>query len=456
MGSKDEVDFASLPQERREGLGFALLSQVTVRTRNNLGRLQEHFDRMFKDLRDEHQELNTRILGLKDDLLQHADQNHAYIIEKMRKIESDSEDLKRLVNGLYDDTSVIKSTQQSLESNLDDKTNQIQSLFTLIDSTLGPLKNGIEQLLDQERENRSATLRDHAALKASITDLAKVIKQDKTSQTTELKRHMDAVLGQKSVKECRQDILINADQMQRLEAFETVMGTVMKASRGRCDHKDVTEGREGLEDARVFIRTYSLLSSYYKILHAKGGQTDHHMVITYFLQLLNQHASCHLQRRLLELCPEKVKEAKLPKSSNPPRIFIEYEGLVWHQVKHVVHNLGGLKRLQVAVNEQWTGPAQMSKKRKRTSADSSIDMLTHDETTIAKDNPPSTMRTVVEFTDAAGSRKPTHKYQADQHLPSPKNADSDDRKRSLRRGERVDYKPPRRLAEWVRSDDGRN
>ncbi|KAI1262940.1 hypothetical protein F5Y18DRAFT_137066 [Xylariaceae sp. FL1019] len=427
MGSQDEADAASLSGRHQvQSMALVLLSRETARTRDHLGALQERFDGIEKHLDNERQELNTRILSLKNDLLQHAERDRADINEQLHAIERGSENLERRTNEFNATVSDIKHTLQTLEMNVDNEAKEIQTRFALIDSSFDHMKNGFKQVLNQERENRSATLRDHAALKASIADLAKVIQKGETSQTGELKRHLDAVLAQQSEKRYRQDALVNADQEQRLEAYLTVMSTVMEVSRVHCDHKDVTEGKEGLEDARVFIQIYSLLSSYYKILHARPGQTNHHTVITYFLRILNQHASCYLQRRLLELCPENVNVANLPNGSNSPRIFINYEGLSWYQVKHVVHNLGGLGRLQVAVNEQWTGPAQVSKKRKRTSTSSRIGVP-------AQDLPSASQPTGV----------------AQNALP--KSIDSINRGRSLRGGQRVDYKPPRRLAEWVRS-----
>lgn len=77
-----------------------------------------------------------------------------------------------------------------------------------------------------------------------------------------------------------------------------------------------------------------------------------------FLNEINIHSSCALQRHLLNIYPKKVTLRPPEVSQQPPNIFIELLGMRWKDIRRAIPKIHDLRSLQWAVNEGISGPTQ--------------------------------------------------------------------------------------------------
>ncbi|KAI1277141.1 hypothetical protein F5Y07DRAFT_114233 [Xylaria sp. FL0933] len=101
-----------------------------------------------------------------------------------------------------------------------------------------------------------------------------------------------------------------------------------------------------------FITTYELWRTRYKSQKPKNNPK----FIENFLNELNVHVSCALQRHLLEAYPQKVALAAPNNDQLPPTLFITLRGLRWLDIRRTLH-MKNLKFLQWAVDNCIYGPS---------------------------------------------------------------------------------------------------
>ncbi|KAI1430093.1 hypothetical protein F5Y12DRAFT_222125 [Xylaria sp. FL1777] len=104
-----------------------------------------------------------------------------------------------------------------------------------------------------------------------------------------------------------------------------------------------------------FLTTYEASKAAYK---SQKPESDPEF-ITNFLNSLNVHVSCALQRHLSEIYPYKVVLVAFSVGQPTPNIFIRLCDLRWIDIRRAIPKMKNLKDLQWAVNEGISGPSPL-------------------------------------------------------------------------------------------------
>lgn len=84
-----------------------------------------------------------------------------------------------------------------------------------------------------------------------------------------------------------------------------------------------------------------------------------------FLNKINVHVSCALQRHLLEIYPRKVVLVSLEIDQQPSTIFIKLGGMRWNDIRRAIPKIKDLKSLQLALDNGISGPTHKEILRQR-------------------------------------------------------------------------------------------
>ncbi|KAI0114047.1 hypothetical protein GGR51DRAFT_476083 [Nemania sp. FL0031] len=319
-------------------------------------------------------DLGNKVRKMEDDLSS-GSEHAGRISERVHDIEQDAKSLRQLIHGDEKRCIKTKADLDKLQDKLTDAVTQISTEMANVEKHLQIIESVI-QGQKQTAVNATETTAQHiASVQRDINEFKRYL--DKLPPTSPVLESI-AKLEEKMANYFDTDPTANVKRY--LETATTKLGinenpappyllsgTIDQSinSEDRTSSLDYSTTSHKQEESRQpdlklwpAITEFVTIYEHFKERYRSEGVENEPQFIETFLSEMNVHASCALQRHLLDLYPKKVALIPLAVGQQSPNIFIGLSHMKWSMIRRAVPKINDLKSLQFAINEGISGPTQ--------------------------------------------------------------------------------------------------
>ncbi|KAI1150214.1 hypothetical protein F4825DRAFT_452690 [Nemania diffusa] len=329
-------------------------------------------ERLLTDLRNRVQKIGD---GL-DSESEHAGQ----VLERINNIEQDAKGLRQLVQGDEQRAIEARADYDQLKAELTDAIAQLSAEMTSLGSHLQVIEGaidgqrqtatGVKETLDTTAQIIGGLQADINVLKGSIenmpfaTQVSEVIEKleekiresfDRSSETIE---HLTLSLPTiKNNMDIHEDSAYGRPVQGAIDKSLQNQGLTLGLGHSTTIKEHETSKQPKLQSWPAIAEFLAIYEHFIGMYKSTKVDNEPQFIKT-FLNEINIHSSCALQRHLLNIYPKKVTLRPPEVSQQPPNIFIELLGMRWKDIRRAIPKIHDLRSLQWAVNEGISGPTQ--------------------------------------------------------------------------------------------------
>ncbi|KAI2638122.1 hypothetical protein GGS21DRAFT_509857 [Xylaria nigripes] len=277
--------------------------------------------------------------------------------ERMHSIEQDAKSLRQLITEVDQNVVDTKADQNQLKVELAKAVDQNYSRIANVEQHLKIIGEAMEQrqrTSDEIMDILDAMVKNRQRLQRHINQTRNGLKGLQTD--TPLADNITRLIGLMTEY---------LDQTSFISDIKHKQDTSEKSTRNMPACKgppgDVKDPSKGPNQSQLhefpaiteFLVVYDKFIETYKSTRP-ANEAD---FITNFLNSLNVHVSCAVQRQLLQIYPKKVVLAATCTGEQSPKIFIDLDRIDWKTIRRAIPKIKDLRVLQWAFNNGLSGPA---------------------------------------------------------------------------------------------------